>query len=51
MAKLEYWESNKNMLLILVTLKTLHNNVTIFNNEQKQGVKCAESSITIFSNN
>ena len=50
MAKLKYWESNRNMLLFLVTFNTLHNNVTNFSNEWKQEVKCAESSITIFSN-
>ena len=33
MAKLEYWKSNRNMLLVLVTFKTLHNNVTNFSNE------------------
>ena len=33
MAKLEYRESNRNMLIFLVTIKTLYNNVTNFNNE------------------
>ena len=50
MAKLEYWESNRNMLLFLVKFKTLHNNVTDFSNEWKQEVKCTESFVTIFNN-
>ena len=50
MAKLEYWEWNGNMLLFLVTFKTLHDNVTNVSNEWKQEVKCTESSISIFSN-
>ena len=35
-AKLEYGESNRNMLLFLVTFEALHNNGTSFNNEGKQ---------------
>ena len=50
MAKLEWGESSRNMLLFLVTFKTLHNNVTDFSNEWKQEVKFAEGSVTIFSN-
>ena len=47
MAKLE---SNRSMLLFLVTFKTLQNNVTNFSNEGKQEVNSTESSITNFSN-
>ena len=38
------------MLFYLVTFKTLHNNLTNFSNKWTQEVKCAESSVTIFSN-
>ena len=36
MEKLEYRESNRNMLLFLITFKTLHSNVTNFSNERKR---------------
>ena len=49
MAKLEYWESNGNMLLFVVTFKTSDINVTNFSDEWKQEVRCAESSNTIFT--
>ena len=49
MAKLKCWESYRNMLLLLVTYKTLHKNVINFGNDSKQEVKCAERSTTIFS--
>ena len=50
MAKLEYWESNRNMFLFLATCNTLYINVTNFRNEGKEEVKFAENSITILSN-
>ena len=36
MAKLEHWESNKNMLLFSVTFKTLHNNVILVMRENRK---------------
>ena len=49
MAKLEWWESNRNVLLYVVTFKT-YNNVTNFSNEWTQEVKCAESLLFLVTN-
>ena len=47
MAKLEYWNLRGEMLLLLVTFRTLHDNDSKCSNMWKQEMKCRESLLFV----